>query len=244
MQQQRKCENFTSKAWTDLDEGMKLDNYEDEDIFDVVAKLEKSFSLKFEKDAFYHVKTFGNLCDVFENHIRYDDRDDCTTQQAFYQVRNAIAATQHLYGAEINLDTRLVDVFPRHNRRQKVSQFIGFLEADINILTYPEWLALTFLAGILFSLVAFFFDWKIALAGIVFFISALKIADKLGKDFNVRTVRELAERLSTENYIEVRRNKGTVNRLEIRRIIIDTFSSSLDIDKMYLTNEAKFNWTK
>ena len=42
----------------------KLDNYEDEDIFGVVLKIEKSFGLKFEKDTFYSVKTFGDLCDT------------------------------------------------------------------------------------------------------------------------------------------------------------------------------------
>jgi preprotein translocase subunit SecF len=165
-----------------LSDIVKLHNYEDEDIFDIVVKLEKSFGIKFEKDAFYKVKTFGDMCDVFENHINYDHRDDCTKQQAFYRVRNAISETQFISSDKIELDTKLGDLFPRCNRRQKAMEFKRFLGTDIKILTYPGWLALIFGVGFLLSLVAFFFDWKIALTGIVFFIAAIKVADKLGKD--------------------------------------------------------------
>ena len=72
-----------SNAMTDLDTISKLYDYDDEDIFDVVVKLEKSFGLMFDKNAFYHVKTFGDLCDVFENHINYEHRDDCTKTASF-----------------------------------------------------------------------------------------------------------------------------------------------------------------
>lgn len=98
----------------------KLDNYEDEDIFDVVLKLEKSFGLKVEKDAFYNVKTFGDLCDIFIINLQGVNSDDCTTQQAFYKIRNAIAVTQLIDTKSITLDTKLQDIFPRDNRRQKI----------------------------------------------------------------------------------------------------------------------------
>ena len=91
---------------TVLNDITKLDNYEDEDIFDVVLKLEKSFGLKFEKDAFYNVQTFGDLCDIFTNNLQGDNSDDCTTQQAFYKVRNAIAATQLIDAKSITIDTK------------------------------------------------------------------------------------------------------------------------------------------
>lgn len=64
---------------TILNDITKLDNYEHEDIFDVVVKLEKSFGLKFEKDAFYNVKTLGDLCDIITSKVQGDNSDDCTT---------------------------------------------------------------------------------------------------------------------------------------------------------------------
>lgn len=227
-----------------LDTISKLDDYEDEDIFDVVVKLEKSFGLKFEKDAFYQVKTFGDLCDVFDSYINYEYRDDCTKQQAFYRVRDAIARTQQTSRNEIQLDTKLSALFPSRDRRQKAKEFKKAVGSDIKILTYPDWLALTFVVGFLLSIAVFFFDWKIALSGIVFFLAAMKIAEKLGKTLDLRTVRELTEKLSREHYIKIRRIKGTVNKQEILQTIIDTFSNDLAIEKAYLTREATFCWTK
>jgi acyl carrier protein len=229
---------------TDLDIIAKLDDFEDEDIFDVVVKLEKSFGLKFDKDAFYHVKTFGDLCDVFEYHINYEHCDDCTKQQAFYRVRDAIATTLQITPDKIQLDTKLAALFPSHNRRQKAKEFKRAAGTDIKILTYPGWLALTFGIGFLLSLAAFFYDWRIALSGIVFFLAAMKIAERLGKTLDFQTVRELTEKLSREHYINVRRTKGTVNKQETLQVIIDTFSNDLAIEKAYLTREATFSWTK
>ncbi|HEX7845782.1 MAG TPA: hypothetical protein VF476_08300 [Chitinophagaceae bacterium] len=226
-----------------LNDIIKLDNYEDMDIFDVIVKLEKSFGLKFEKDAFYHVKTFGDLCDVFENHITFEHLEDCTKQQAFYRVRNAIVMTQNIDSSKIKLDTKLADLFPSRNRIEKTKQFKSYLRTDIDILTYPGWVATTFFIGLLSSLVVFFISWKIALAGIAFFIIFIKIARIFGKDLDIRTVRELTEKLSRENYIDIRRTSNTVNRKEILQTIIDSFNHDLGIDKIYLTREEKFSWS-
>ena len=236
--------NVGSNAMTDLDTIAKLDDYDDEDIFDVVVRLEKSFGLKFDKNAFYHVKTFGDLCDVFENHINYEHRDDCTKQQAFYRVREAIASTLQISRDNIQLDTKLSDLFPSHDRRQKARDFKRAVGTNIKILTYPNWLALTFGIGFLLSLIAFFFDWRFALSGILFFIMAIRVAEKLGKTLNVQTVRELTEKLSREHYADIRRIKGTYNKQETLQIIIDTFSNDLAIEKAYLPREATFSWAK
>ena len=227
----------------DITDITKLDNYEAEDIGDVVFKLEKSFGLKFDKNTFINVKTFGDLCDIFEAQITYENRDDCTKQQAFYRIRKAISLTYQVNQSEINLESKLIALFPRHNRRQKTGEFQGFLGTKVKILTYPDWLALTFGIGFLLSLIAFFFNWKIALSGIVFFFFAMKIAEKLGKNLSVQTVRQLVEKTQKENYSDIRRTAKTVNRKEILPIIIETFCSDLDVDKAYLTRDAKFSWT-
>jgi hypothetical protein len=226
------------------DDSTNLADFEYQDVFDVVIKLEKSFGLKFEKEAFSNVETFGDLCDVFENYLNYPHVDDCTKQQAFYQVRKAISATQKISEDQIKLESTLSYLFPRNNRRKKAKEFKNYLGIDIKILTYPGWLASVFVIGFLLSLVAFFFDWKIALTGILFFISASKIANYLGKDLNLLTVRALTEKLSTEYYIDIRRTSGTINRKEISQIIIDMFSTDLGIEKTNLTRETKFSWSK
>lgn len=229
---------------TDLDTIAKLNDYEDEDIFDVVVKLEKSFGMKFNRDAFIHIKTFGDLCDVFENHTNYENRDDCTKQQAFYRVREAIASTQQMSRDNIQLATKLSDLFPSRDRPQKAKKFKRAVGIDIKILTYPSWLALTFALVFLLSLGALFYDWKIAVSGIVLFITAIKIAENLGNTLVISTVHELTEKLAREHYVDVRRTKGTYNKQELLQTIIDTFSNDLAIEKAYLTRDATFSWTK
>ena len=228
---------------TVLNDITKLDNYEDEDIFDVVLKLEKSFGLKFEKEAFYNVKTFGDLCDIFINKIQSENSGDCSTQQAFYKVRSAIATTQLIDKSSITLDSKLQDIFPRHNRRQKIKKLQDELGITLNILDIKSWLGWTIFVGIVVSLVMFFFKWEFALTGLLFFITAGWTANKFfAKELELPTVRQLTEKLTRENYIDVRRVKGTINRQEILKVIIDTFNKDLDIDKAYLTRDDKFSW--
>jgi len=221
---------------------IKLDEYESEDIFDIVVNLEKSFAIKFDKDAFQNVKTFGDMCDVIESYIKYDNKEDCTKLQAFYKIRTAISETQLIDKKAINLHTKLVDLFPRQNRRQQVKIFQRQLGAKLKFLTYPGWLALTLSIGLLASFMAFFIDWKIAVTGITFFAIAFNIADKLGKDLVVDTVKELTEKAASEHYVDMRSSKLTVNKNEILDTIKDAFVSGLAIEKKDLTRDAKFSW--
>lgn len=227
---------------TDIDDIVKLDNYGDEDISDVVVRLEKSFGLKFGKDAFLTVKTFGDLCDIFVEHIKYVHQDGCTKQQAFYKIRTAISETQLIDNASINLETKLADLFPRQNRRTQVKQFQKHIGIDLKFLTYPSWLSTILMLGILSSLIAFFFDWRIATIGLLFFWLGLTFADILGKDLKFDTVKQLTEFATTEQYIKMRRSNFTVNENEIIPTIVDAFSERLDINKEYLTRDAKFSW--
>ena len=146
-----------------------LSDCDEEDIFDVIVKLEKSFGVKFSKTAFANVKTFGDLCDVIEVYVnRYDEKDDCTKQQAFYKIRNAIKAI-HPDKNQIELNSKLSDIFPRRNRRRQVKKFQKQLGIKINFLTYPRWLLIIVAIGFITSLVSFFWNWSIAISGILFF---------------------------------------------------------------------------
>jgi hypothetical protein len=232
--------NSKTIAVTDI---IKLENYDDEDINDVILKLQKSFKVKFSKNAFANVKTFGDVCDVFENTITYENRDDCTKQQAFYRIRKAISLTQLIDESEIKLDNKLAELFLKHNRRQKAKEFQHRLEIRIKFLTYPGWLATIFETGMLLSFLIFFIDWKIALSGIACFSLAIKIAITLGKDLDLHTVRQLVEKVARENYSDIRRTAQTVNRSEIVATIIDSFNNDLNIEKKYLTRDASFNWS-
>jgi hypothetical protein len=204
-------------------EDIRLDEYNDDDIFDIVVKLEKSFGIKFNDDSFINVKTFGDICDVIVSYIKSENKGDCTKQQAFYKIRTAITEMRQMDKRSINVHTRLIDLFPRYRRRGQVKTFQRKLGINLKFLTYPKWVAFILMIEVLGSFIMFFINWKIAVCGFLFFVVAVYIADKLGKDLEFETVKELAERATSEHYIHMRRSKLTVNKDEIVAIIKKAF---------------------
>lgn len=220
----------------------ELDETDPEDISDVIVELEKSFDLKFREDAFKHVKTFGDLCDVFESYIKYNNTEDCTKQQAFYKIRTSISETQLIDKVSIQLDTQLSDLFPQRDRRRQVKKFTKHIGVNLEFLTPPIWLFLFLVIGFITSLVYIFFNWKIGISGICFFILAFNISNFFGKCLKYDTVRELTENAVINHYNKMRRFNLTVNKKEIFSIIQEAFSKRLYVDKEILKREAKLNW--
>ena len=222
---------------TTLD-NFKLDNIDPEDFGDTLLKLEKSFGIKFVDNPFKDAKTFGDICNIFESEINFTDKNDCTTQQAFYKVRKAIGLTQNLDERSIELQTKLEDIFPRTNRRQNVKHFQQALGFSVDILSMKTWLGWTLAAGFPVSLIAFFFSWQYAVAGLTFFTLLTWTASKFSKELNLSTVRELTEKISREHYSLARRLSGTMNRNEIVKTIQEVFIADQFIDRKNLTKDA------
>lgn len=227
---------------TTLDE-IKLDNLDPEDIGDSLLKLEKSFWIKFADNLFKDAKTFGDICDIIESQINYTNRDDCTTQQAFYKVRKAIGLTQNFDEGNIELQTKLADIFPRSKRRQNVKRFQQALGFSVDILAMKTWLGWTIAIGFILSLVAFFFTWRYAVAGLAFFTLFSWTVSKFSKELNVSTVRQLTEKISREHYSSARRQIGTVNKNEIVKTIQDVFIADHLLDREHLTKDASLGWS-
>ncbi|MBS1733889.1 MAG: hypothetical protein JST02_11395 [Bacteroidetes bacterium] len=221
----------------------KLDNISPEDFGDTLLKIEKSFGVHFTYNSFKNAKTFGDICDIIESQLNLSDKDDCTRQQAFYKVRKAIGLTQNLDERSIELQTKLEDIFPRLNRRQNVKLLQEALGFSVDILTMKTWLALTIIGGFTLSLIAFFFSWQYAVAGLTFFTLLTWTASKFSKELNVSTVRELTEKISREHYSLARRQSGTMNRNEIVKTIQDIFIADHLLDREHLTKEASLGWS-
>ena len=222
---------------------IKLDNIDPEDFGDSLLKLEKSFGIKFADNSMKGAKTFGDICDIIESHINLTDKNDCTTQQAFYKVRKAIGLTQNFDESKIEPQTKLEDIFPPSNRRQNIKHFQQALGFSVDILGMKTWLALTLAAGFVFSLIAFFFSWQYAVAGLTFFTLVMWTANKFSKELNVSTVRELTEKISREHYSLARRQSGTVNKNEIVKTIQDVFIADHLLDREHLTKDATLGWS-
>jgi hypothetical protein len=219
-------------------ESLELKDFDFEDISDVLVKIEKSFGLALKSDTFKNATTFGDLCDIISSKIELEHVDDCTTQQAFYKIRQSIASTQFLEKNTITPDSDLDELFPRKSRRHAISQIRKESGLSLKLLKPKVWVSNTLLLGLLASIVELFFNWRYGLLGLGAIIFGFQLASLLGKELRVKTVGEAATMSARENYIKSRRNPKTMNRQEIVKKIKELFSHDLDLDPSVLTREA------
>lgn len=218
----------------------ELKNIDPDDIRDLLVKVEKSFDIKFGDTELMQISTFGELCDHIASKIQLNNSDDCTSQQAFYKLRDTISTTLQIDNKTISTNYSLADLLPRqsrHSRTKKIEKELGF---KLNILRPPHWVTGTLVVILLASLVGLFFNWQIGLLGLVVSIAGLWFANKIGNELDLQTVGQVAEKMKRENYLKSRRNPKTFNKKEIEKVLTDWFSNDLDVDKSKLTREAKF----
>ncbi|WP_293306531.1 hypothetical protein [Pedobacter sp. UBA5917] len=200
----------------EIKEDYKLEDIELEDIEYTIAKIKTSFKITLPPVAFVEVKTFGDICEVFQKNIKYQHEESCTVQQAFYKIRNAIVISQKIDRKNISPSTRLDEIFSRIGRRKKIKKFQKELAIPVNFLTMKTWLLLSIIAGFLISLVAFFFNWKFALTGVLSCLIFNWIATKLQQEIELISIGNLAEKVAREHYLQARRNQDTINKKEIK----------------------------
>lgn len=222
----------------DVKEDYKLEDIELQDIEHTLASVAKSFEITLPSDAFGEVKTFGEICEVFEKNIPYKNEESCTTQQAFYKIRNAIAISQKIDKKNIKPNTRLDEIFPRLGRRKKIKAFQRELAIPVNFLTMKTWLLLSIVTGFLISLIAFFFNWKFALTGILSCLIFNWIATKLQQEIELISIENLVKKVVREHYLQARRNQNTINKREITKVIQCCFIAEHDLKPTDLYQDA------
>jgi hypothetical protein len=224
-----------------MEKDYELKNIDSDDFTDILVKIESSFDIKFIGDELYHIPNFGALCDHIANKIQLENTDDCTTQQAFYKLRNAISSSLDVDSKTISPTLLLSDLFPKPTRRTRVKKLENYLiYFDLFLLDFPDWVK-GFLFQVLFvSLFVLFFKWQIGLGGLAFSLTGYWLAPNISSKLTLKTVGQVAEKMAREHYLKSRRNPTTINKSEIEKFLIDMFSNDLDLDKSKLTREAKF----
>lgn len=169
---------------------------------------------------------------------------DCTSQQAFYKLRVAFVSTLNIDSSTIGRDTKLEVLISRNGRISIIKKIRRNLGLKLDFLTPPVWyIALTVIVFLL-SLVAFFFNGKIAVSGILLTIVMWKLGSWFGKEFRHETIGDYVQEMTHEHYRDSRRNGNTVNKAEMKSFLDDQMAEFFDLDKASLTREAKFSWAK
>lgn len=218
----------------------ELKNIDTEDIESLLVKVETSFDIKFVGDELVHITSFGQLCDHIANKIQLYHSDSCTSQQAFYKLRNAISSTLQIDHNTISTNLTLADILPKQSRRLRIKELEKQLGFKLNILRPPHWVTGTLAILLPTSFAGLYFSWQIGLLGLAFSMVGLWLANKIGNVLDLQTVGQVVEKMTNENYLKSRRNSKTFNKNEIEKVLTEWFSNDLNLDKSKLTREAKF----
>ena len=222
-------------------QAFNLNNVDPEDLDDVLVKIERSFNISLEDTSFKDVKTFGKLCDVVIEKVKQTNNESCTTQQAFYKIRNAINSTIAAPKELVKPQTKLEDIFPRDNRIVVITEIEKEIGFQLNLLQPKQGIITAFAFILLASLTGFFFQPVMAALGLIVAISGFALAGRFGKELKVKTLGDLAEKVAREHYLNCRRNAATVNRAEISQKLKELFTSELYLEPSVLSREARFN---
>lgn len=213
-------------------------NVGSEDLEDVLKEIEKSLNIEFVNNELKDVKTFGHLCDAILAKINVPQKDDCTGQQAFYKLRNAITENMAIDKTDIKPETALKEVFLRGVQINKIRNIEKSLGFKLKILKVKRWIVLTTLVGLALSVVTIFVNLYYGL-GFALILLALYflILNKI-RDFKVNTLGEVVETMKQNNYFESRREQRTVNRKELVKVIEKYFIDNLATDLKELNRET------
>jgi acyl carrier protein len=218
---------------------MYIKNVDPDDLSDLLSKIETSFNIKFVGDELLHITTFGQLCKYITNKIELDTSYDCTSQQAFYKLRQTISTLLKINHNTILTNTLLSDLFPKSIRREMISNLENELGIKLNLLKPSAWITNILFLMLLTSIAAFIFKMQYSLTCIIFSLIGFWLANKTGSELKLKTVEQMAKEMTRTNYLKSRRNPLTFHKMEVEEILKGFFVIELGLDRNQITKETK-----
>ena len=216
----------------------KLGTYEIEYIEDLIPEIEKMYNFTFENEELLNVKNFNEFSELIIERIDLENVESCTTQQAFYKLRKSISELGIFEKNKLKTETELKEIFPRKNRREIVKNLEEKIGFKLNIINPPIILFNSLLVLGIVSFIFLFIILKIGVIGLVISILGFYLSTKYGKEMQLNTVRELVEKITTENYLNLRTESNTINRKELKKVIFEWISENSGIKKEKLINST------
>ena len=216
---------------------IKLGDIDPLDARRVMTKIESSFNIKLDNEVLQEATTVGKLSDVIINKISHENGDTCSTQHAFYLLRNAIANTKGIDKCGVTPHTKLAALFPRDTRIQAIQKIEEDLGFEVDLLQPKQWVIVLFSVFLVTAFVGLFYNWFVGSAGILVSVTGLKLAGKFGKEMHLKTVGDLANKLSKETKLKAKR-ENSISKHEVEQKVIELFSSDLNLQPVVLRRTA------
>jgi hypothetical protein len=194
-----------------------LDVIDTEDLADLIQQIEDSFAIELTSADFCENMTVEQLYQKIIAKMNQKVVNDCTTQQAFYQIRQIL---QNIVDApSISPNTEFQSIFLKKERKHLIKKLEDRLNNRIKVLSAPILAYLGLSIGFLGLLISLFAQWFIGLYVALFLLLLCWLITKTVRVFRFRTVGDLAEHLAQFHYLQSRRNANTFNPAEIKGIV-------------------------
>ncbi|WP_127132663.1 hypothetical protein [Pseudoflavitalea rhizosphaerae] len=217
----------------------KLAYLDDEAVEECVMAGIRSFGHQFTQEELSQLETLGDFYNLIENKFANRHSPECTSQQAFYKLRQCIADSLKVDKNSITPSSSLEELFPRKIRWRKMKQLRQDMGIKTQLLEMKGWLRTLFAFLIVASLMMFFFNWILALMTLVSLIILNRIAAIFNNELSYPDLRELSEYLTIFEYAAVRRKPETANLYEVRAVINQVFIRREKLKQEDLTPEQK-----
>ena len=193
-------------------ENNKLKDFEIEELEFMLPQIEKMYNFEFDKEKTITVNSFEELCDLIIEKVNLENVESCTSQQSFYKLRNSLIETKLIEKEKLNTETELKILFPRNGKRKLIRKLENEINLKLDILKAPDFITISLFAFVIISFFSVFFYWKIGIVGMVTSIFGFYLCNWFGNELKVKNVKELVEKITAENYLNVRTEKNTINK--------------------------------
>ncbi|QEC41419.1 hypothetical protein [Pseudobacter ginsenosidimutans] len=217
----------------------KLADLDDEAVEECVLAGIRSFGHQFTQEELSQLETLGDFYNLVESKFAKRHSPECTSQQAFYKLRQCIADILKIDKNSITPSSSLEELFPRKIRWRKMKQLRQHMGIKARLLEMKGWLRSLFAFSIVASLVMLFFSWIPAMIALVSLILLNRITAIFNNELSYPNLRELAEYLAIFEYAAVRRDPETANLYEVRAVINQVFIRREQLKMEHLTPEQK-----
>lgn len=187
-----------------------------DDLDNALLLMQESFKIKFATEELQNIFTIDDLCGLIISKMETDS-NSCTSQQAFYTIRQAVI---NVTGTPVKITplTSLSQVIPKQLRRETIKNIEAHLGIQMHMLHSKIWIQNLLITFLFFSLFLLFVKLYYGIAAIIVFLVSCKIVSMSAKEFTCNNFSELIKSAITYNYVHFRK-ASDINKLEINNVV-------------------------
>lgn len=210
---------------------------ESDETDEFLSRLENSFGMDHREMGLSNGVTLKELTQSVLKKLDRMNYDACTSQRLFYIIREFLFREQGMTIDMISPNSKLSTILPMASRRKIINKLELELGIKIRYYQAPGWMQLGIALALLISFVWLFINPILGILGITISLLTISIAHIISISLPFKTLRELIDRIKTDNLVRIQRNERSINPKEVEQVLINVLIDLHGMDK----SEINFN---